>query len=144
MREYIVNLTNNLIGKHGFDLMFDSMKSRAQTPEYKEKFVELVHITIGSRDVREMSPETLGKVMCSFEGSELPAVTPSLFFGYPDEFLRNAVSRFLSYSIRYRLEVAHGYIHGRIPPYMSKNLGPQKLPDSGFKKVINDLAARRK
>jgi hypothetical protein len=117
MRTYIVNLTNNLIGNHGFDLVFQSMKSEAKNAEWKEGFVNLVLVTISSREIREMSPETLGRVVCDFEGFELPCYQPSGYFGNPDQYLRNVVSSMLAWSIRYRLDDAVRKSHDKIPPY---------------------------
>jgi len=142
MREYIVNLTNNLIGKHGFDLMFNSMKTRDLADGWEGIFVKLICDTISSRDVREMSPETLGKVMCSLEGSELPAYNPGLYFGKPDQYLRGIVSSFLAWQIRYRLDASALERHSKIPPYVSKNT-VAKVHDSGFKAIIDGLAGKR-
>ena len=134
MRQYIVNLTNNLIGKHGFDLMFRHMGTDAVNKlGWKEGFVRLVNMTISAREVRKMSPETLGKVVCSFEQSEIPCNTPAFFFGEPDQFLRNTVSHFLAWSIRYRLDESVRAHHGRIPAYVSKR-APGREIDPGFKK----------
>lgn len=118
MRLYIVNLTNYLIGKHGFDLMFGNMKARAKSaPRWKQEFVSWVHVTISSKDVREMSPETLGKVMCSFEGCELLGIRPASFLGEPGECLRDLVSLFLAQSIRYRLDNDVRRHLPDVPPY---------------------------
>jgi len=142
MREYIVNLTNNLIGKHGFDLVFESMRTRDLADGWEGIFVKLVCDTISSRDVRGWSPETLGKVLCSLEGSELPAYNPGLYFGRPDQYLRDVVSSFLAWQIRYRLDAAVLERHSKIPPYASKNTAA-KVQDSGFKAVIDGLAGKR-
>ena len=117
MKKYIVNLTNNLIGKHGFDLMFKSMNDQDFADGWQSRFVKLVRDTIGSRDVREMSPETLGKVICSLEGSELPAFNPGLYFGKLEQYLRDIVSSFLAWSICYRLDSDALKRHDKIPPY---------------------------
>ena len=128
MREYIVNLTNNLIGKHGFDLVYESMKGRGDILGVKEEFVRLVNITIGSNDVRSMSPETLGKIVCSLEGSELPGYNPGLFMGDPAEFLRGITSSFLAWSIRYRLDPDALARHSKIPPYKKDLSDPRFGP----------------
>lgn len=120
MRQYIVNLTNNLIGTHGFDLVFESMKAQKKTVEWKEEFVHLVLVTIGSREVRAMSPETLGKVICSMMELELPAYTPGHFFGKPEQYLRDIASSMLAWSIRYRLDEGSRKYHGMVPAYVVK------------------------
>jgi len=123
MREYIVNLTNDLIGKHGLDLVFETMKERAgkaKADAWKEEFVNLVRAQISSRSIREMSPETLGKVVCSLEEDELPCYNPGLFFGKPDQYLRDIVSSFLAWSIRYRLDEEARKRHGKIPAYQGR------------------------
>jgi len=120
MKEYIVNLTNDLIGRHGLDLVFETMKQRASqtnTDAWKEEFVYLVRAQISSRSIRKMSSETLGKVICSLEGSELPAFNPGLYFGEPEQYLRDIVSSFLAWSIRYRLDSDALKRHDKIPPY---------------------------
>jgi len=144
MREYIVNLTNNLIGKHGFDLMFNSMKAENLAEGWQEIFAKLVRSTISPRDVRKMSPETLGKVMCSFEEDELPSCyNPGLFFGKPDQYLKNIVSYFLAWSIRCRLEVTDGAEHGKIPAYVSKNT-PQRKPFAWYYAATAGLSSSQK
>ncbi len=105
--------------------MFRSMKAEKGTEieaedGWKEEFVRLVNLTISAREIREWSPETLGKVICSLEGHELPCYSPASFFGKPDQYLRNIVSSMLAWSIRYRLEVADGTEHGKVPAYVSK------------------------
>ena len=127
MRTYIKNLTDNLIGKHGFDLVFDSMRNSAaargwKESSWKEQFVEFVHLTINAQDIRAMSDETLGKVFCSIEESDIPAVSLN-FFGNPERFLRDSISRLLAYTIRYRIDAARGQKQGKIPPYLSSSTG---------------------
>lgn len=123
MREYIVNLTNNLIGKHGFDLMFESMKARAKQDkegsDWEREFVRWVAVTISSGDVREMSPKTLGKIVCSVEDHERPChYQPPSFYGCtPDQYLRSLASSFLAWSILYRF-IPHILVrNSEIPPY---------------------------
>lgn len=121
MREYIVNLTNQLIGKHGFDLMFDSIKSSAaqkgwDESSWKEHFETIVRTTISSRDIREMSHETLGKVMCAIEEHDIPCINLE-FYGKPEQFLRNSISLLLAYVIRYRIEAGRGQEQRLIPAY---------------------------
>ena len=123
MKEYIVNLTNNLIGTYRFDRMFQNMKTAKEISvevhdDWKEEFVRLVTLTLSTDiGVNEMSPETLGKIVCSMEGGELPCYQPAEYFGKPDQYLRNIVSSMLAWSIRYRLDGDALKRHDKIPPY---------------------------
>ena len=155
MREYIVNLTNNLIGKHGFDLMFESMKAQGFADGWQSKFVKFVCDTISSRDVRTWSPETLGKVMCSLDGNELPCINPGLYFGKPEQTLRDFVSNFLAWSICYRLDASALERHNKIPAYAAnktankivcpkcggsvKNIGKTDFRSTESKTFLTDL-----
>ena len=125
MREYIVNLTNNLIGTYGFHRMFQKMKDEEGTEieardGWKEEFVRLVSLTLTTDEVRNMSPETLGKIVCSMEGGELPCYQPAGYFGKPDQYLRNVVSSMLAWSIRYRLDEDACKRHSKMPPYSER------------------------
>lgn len=70
MRTYIINLTNQLIGKHAFDRL-DRMNC--------DQFIFHVKSVLELVDVHDMKPETLGKVMCSFEHGDVPTSKEGLF-----------------------------------------------------------------
>jgi len=102
MRPYIVNLTDNLIGKYRLDDVFKRMGDR-------DEFLEHVRFDLESIDVKDMKPETLGKIMCSFEVGDVAAVKRELFqevsfAGDCGEMLRELVALCLAYVIRERLE----------------------------------------
>ena len=143
MKEYIVNLTNNLIGKHGFDLIFESMK--ATNPSgHTQQFFKLVHMTIGSNDVRDMSPETLGKVICSIDGDEIPIMYPAEYAGNPDGYLRSAVSKFLAWSILYRFDSVALKRHTRIPAYfLLAGKANTKTVSPEFRGLVDKLVEER-
>jgi hypothetical protein len=134
MKQYIVNLTNNLIGKNVYDAIFYRINNL-------EKFVEHVKTDLEAGDVRAMSPTKLGEIMCSFETGDVMASKKELFNGVHfsgdcEELLRELVSLCLAYAIRDRLSEEHlpgiPKWEGRIPGFQA-----------GAKKVIDDLVARR-
>jgi len=97
MRPYIVNLTNNLIGSNRY---YDLVSRFAD----KYSFIKHVALDLGSGDVKDMSPETLGKIMCSFEVGDVLASRRELFqsthfCGDCDDFLRQLVALCLAYAI---------------------------------------------
>lgn len=134
MKQYIVNLTNHLIGKNGYDATFYRIGNL-------EKFVEHVKTDLEAGDVRAMSPAKLGEIMCSFEIGDVMAGKEELFNGVHfsgdcEELLRELVSLCLAYATRDRLseERLPGIPkwEGRIPGFQA-----------GARKVIDDLVARR-
>jgi hypothetical protein len=99
MREYIYNLTNNLIGKHNFVAIWEKMQDR-------KGFLSHVKMELEVSDVSCMKPETLGRVMCSFESGEVVASREELSVGFDgrcDGLLRELVSLCLAYVIRERV-----------------------------------------
>ncbi|MDO8633074.1 MAG: hypothetical protein Q7K38_00790 [Candidatus Wildermuthbacteria bacterium] len=104
MRQYIVNLTDNLIGKNRYDEIVRRIG-------IGNEFVRHVKIDLECGDVRNMSPETLGKIMCSFEVGDVVASQLELFEGVHfsgdcEEMLRELVSLCLAYVIRDRLDTS--------------------------------------
>jgi hypothetical protein len=135
MKQYIVNLTNHLISKNGYDATFYRINNL-------ENFVKHVKTDLEAGDVRAMSPAKLGEIMCSFEIGDVMASKNDLFdnthfSGDSEELLRELVSLCVAYAIRDRLSEKRlpsiPKWEGRIPGFQS-----------GFRKVINDLEAQRR
>ena len=135
MKQYIVNLTNHLIGKNRFDETFSRIGNL-------DKFVEHVKTDLEAGDVRTMSPAKLGEIMCSFEIGDVMAGKKDLFNGVHfsgdcEEMLRELVSLCLAFAIRDRLseERLSGIPRweGRVPGFQA-----------GFRNIIDDLAAKRR
>lgn len=102
MNPYIVNLTNNLIGRHHYDEIFNRT-------EDLEDFVRHVKTDLEANDVGVMSPPKLGEIMCSFEIGDVMVSKAGLFSsvhfsGNCEELLRELVSLCLAYAIRDRLD----------------------------------------
>jgi RNA recognition motif-containing protein len=99
MREYVKNLTNNLIGKHRFD---------AARRTHSNGFIPFVYVTLMTNDVGEMSHETLGKVMCGIGLEDLSgrSLVDEIHFvdGGCEELLRVLVSWALAHVIQNRLD----------------------------------------
>ena len=134
MKQYLVNLTNHLIGKNGYDATF----YRIGNPD---KFVEHVKTDLEAIDVQAMSPAKLGEIMCSFEIGDVMASKNDLFNGVHfsgncEEMLRELVSLCLAYAIRDRLSEERlpniPRWEGRIPGFQA-----------GFRDIIDGLAAKR-
>jgi len=135
MRQYIVNLTNHLIAKNRYDEVFYKIGN-------PDEFVQHVKFDLDSGDVRTMNLDTLGKIMGSFEIGDVMASKKDLFnnvsfSGDCEEMLRELVSLCLAFAIRDRLD---DHSPTGVPPWEGRIPGFQ----SGVKKVIDDLATRRK
>jgi hypothetical protein len=101
MRPYIVNLTNNLIGKHDYDRLSKRMD--------RLNFFEHVKDGLEVHDVEEMTPETLGRILCSLEIGDVMASKAEMlnglhFSGDCEDMLRGLVATCLAYAIAGRLE----------------------------------------
>lgn len=106
MREYIKNLTNNLIGNHSFD------EVSKITPDRDQFLSHVFHILLVG-EVSEMTPETLGKIMGSFDAWEVMTGKQEIskyatFAGDSLDFLREIVALFLAVVIRDRLNAGRG------------------------------------
>ena len=102
MREYIVNLTNNLIRKNRYDELFTRMNNPSE-------FLTHVTFELESQDVHAMNPEKLGAIICSLEIGDVMAGKQELlgslnFSGDCEETLRQFVALCLAYVIRERLD----------------------------------------
>ena len=102
MREYIVNLTNNLIRKNRYDELFTKMNNPGE-------FLAHVTFELESQDIHAMNPEKLGTIMCSLETGDVMAGKKELlgalnFSGDCEETLRQFVALCLAYVIRERLD----------------------------------------
>ncbi len=102
MRKYIQDLTDNLIGKNRYDDLLRRIKD-------KVKFVEHVKLDLESGDIQKMTPETLGKIMCSLElgdvmASKVEILKKVVFGGDCNLMLRELVSQCLAFVIRDRLD----------------------------------------
>ncbi len=108
MREYLVNLTNALIGKHRFDAA-DAIFTREEMFAYTKGCLEV-------EEISKMNPETLGHIMASFELGDLMVSKQELFsslhFGGDGEALfKELVATCLAHAIviRFHAEEAAGY-----------------------------------
>lgn len=128
MREYIVNLTNNLIRKNRYDELFTKMNNPSE-------FLTHVTLELESLDVHDMNPEKLGIIMCSFETGDVMAGKQELlgslnFSGDCEETLRQFVALCLAFVIRERLDphpaspsvVPYNTARGKSNGHMIRNL----------------------
>ena len=100
MRKYIVNLTSHLIRTNHYDEIFDEIGNQ-------NEFIRHIKFDLLCGDVRKMSAETLGKIMCSFEIGDVIADKNDLFNGVSfggncEEMLRELVCLCLAYAIYQR------------------------------------------
>ncbi len=117
MREYIVNLTDNLIRKNNYAMSFDLMAGRLSgTIEKNEKvFILFVTVDLLTKDIRTMNPETLGRIMG--ELVSLPVSNAELFDGLSDDhsgtsLLMQLTAKCLAFTIYHRLDAT---ISGVVP-----------------------------
>lgn len=98
MTQYIVNLTNNLIRKNRYN----------HTHPFRENFIKDVAKDLLITDIMDMSPETLGKILCSIQTGEVLSTKEELF-GYVhfngncEDTLRELVACCLAHVIQERL-----------------------------------------
>jgi len=118
MRAYIANLTDNLIGEHRLEQMFYGSSSSGEFLKVIDPL--LLHA------VQHWSPETLGKVIASVEQLECPSLDIA-FMTDTVRYLRTLAAKLLARSILYRLEVACGKNHGKVPAYRLRSEWP-RLP----------------
>lgn len=135
MRQYIVNLTNNLIGKNRYDEIFYRIGN-------SDKFVEHVKTDLEAGDVRTMSPAKLGEIMCSFEIGDVTASKEDLFCGVDfggdcEGMLREIVSLCLAYVIRYRLDPLSD-----CPEFARWRVKKDWSPGTLAKEAMDDAVAR--
>lgn len=134
MNQYIVNLTDNLIGRHRLDERFRRTS--------KSSFVTQVTDILEFDDVKKMNPETLGRVLCSLETGDVAAGKSDLFSrlhfsGDPGETLRELVSICLAYVIHSRLDP--GMQESQIPRYKSTRNHQRQVREFG-EKPTSDIA----
>lgn len=101
MREYIVNLTNNLIGNNHLDDLLKILGMR-------NRFIERVAIALEVDELAKMNGETIGRIMDSLEAGDIPASKAELllglhFTGDGGILLRELAARCLAYAIYGRL-----------------------------------------
>ena len=121
MRQYILNLTNHLIGKYDFD----ELKQWISISDVmRQTFFDQVYTTLSVRDVADMNPETLGKILCSLQPGDVQTDhlgRESNFAGGCERLLRDIVARALAYVIRDRLDdKLGGGTRGGVPQYKKK------------------------
>jgi hypothetical protein len=102
VKQYIVNLTNEIIGRHGLDEVFERF------PQDKVTFIQQISPSIEVHHVRKMNPETLGRILCSLEVGDVMASRKELseriyFAGDCEDLLRSLVVTCLAYAITERL-----------------------------------------
>lgn len=136
MRQYIINLTDHLIGRYNLEQAFGRRKD-------KETFIEDVKFVLDVDAVGEMTGQRLGHIMSSFEVGDVPATQAELmryvsFAGDCDGFLRQIVSTSLAYTIEARLshdESVPAYASRRVKmrtggiPDASRYQTPEDTPD---------------
>lgn len=127
MREYIVNLTNNLIGEHQFDSMMANLTNEGE-------FILQASRELLIQNVSRMSPETLGRILCELDGAD---INPGVHFELSvnkkcERSMRILVSGLLAQSIYNRLS-------GRIPFGYTRRgtVSPE------FKALIGQFVQRR-
>lgn len=101
MKPYIKNLTTELIRKGRYDLFYDHTPGQAE-------FRNFVSDDLECGAVRDMTPETLGRIMCAFETGDIAATKEQIFSqvhfaGNPGDMFREMVALMLAYVIWERL-----------------------------------------
>jgi hypothetical protein len=104
MKKYIVDLTNTIIRENHLDHMFDRCKAENSKPE---TFLSITQMLVET-SIRDMRPETHGKILGSLEIGELWVKPDELrnnlrFFGDAKAMLRDLTAWALTYVIRDRL-----------------------------------------
>ena len=154
MRKYIVDLTNNLIGKHRSDPMYDWMiNGDAKIPEGSnpwEQFTSHVTIDLLMTDIKAMKPHTLGEIMCSFEHSDVLTKHPGkevCFGGDAEGMFREIVALCLACVIRDRLDPRRpDFIPAyRIKPVKNWQLEIERdVPYTTREQILAEIEKRKK
>ncbi len=136
MREYIKNLTDNLIGKNRYDEV--DLKMRGQQG-YPGNLVDHVKVDLEAGDIQDMNPETLGKIMANLEIGDVMASRKELFdnlhfSGNCEDLLRELVALCLAFVVRDRLDPSQRLI----PTY--RNSSPQRDTVRGGNILVIDRA----
>ncbi len=108
---YLKNLTDHLIRKHRYDKVHQNLL----TPDQSRSFIKE---SLGAQVVNEMSPKTLGEIMCSFEIGDIMSAHPGKevsFSGDCESMLRELVALCLAYLIVDRL---NGTCASKMPEYV--------------------------
>lgn len=131
-RKYIVNLTNHLIGRNRYDEAF----IRIGDPY---KFMDYVELDLVHDEVKVMSPERLGIIMCAFSNYDVRMTKADLasqisYSGDVADMLRQIVAVCLSRVIRDRIDPACPPIN--LPKWTGR-LGGFQL---GFRTAIDLIA----
>lgn len=105
MREYIINLTNDIIRAHHFHNLLRNMQ-RGNPPDV---IVDRIQEELERTEVLHMRPVTLGKILGSLEIGDVMATKeqllhPLCFGGDMENLLRQLVARSLAFVIRDRLD----------------------------------------
>ena len=113
MTKYIVNLTNNLIGKNRLHVMAKRFANE------RGGFLAFTMATLVNHDIKDMKPETLGRVMCELEVGDVLASKQYLcqaihFGGDCGDMLRELVAICLAHAILERLDEN---CNSMAPPY---------------------------
>lgn len=145
MKQYIKNLTNQIIGEHNLGELYDQIHFVMPEEYAKRSFIQEAYARIRCVNVNVMSHETLGSAFCSLEkddycekdkvfeiegGSEKPA-----------DIVRKNLSVLLARAVYFRFRAGEGkYLHTEA--YFSPK-AMQKIERSGVKKLVDDLVVRR-
>jgi hypothetical protein len=109
MRKYIKDLTDNLISNNRYDMIAERLIAEGNVA----LFIAHIKLDLEACDVAKMRPETLGKIMASFEVGDVMTsredLFESLYFGGDCEsLLRQSVALCLAHVIRDRLNPDSG------------------------------------
>ena len=99
MRPYIQNLTDYLIGKNKFDELVKQVTAT-------DLFVSQVKSSLWNDEISIMRPDTLGRIMCSFELGDVQCRNPGHEIGFSGDcemMLRELVAVCLAWTIWARL-----------------------------------------
>lgn len=119
MNKYVVSLTNNFIGAFHFDEAYKLMPLEVFMTFAKQ-------CLLGASELRDMSDETLGKLMCSFEAGDMRTTKAELFRsvdfdGTSREMVREMAAFYLACAIIERLNEHRSEC---VPPYRRRGGNP--------------------
>lgn len=107
MRKYIVHLTNDLIGKNRLDEVVKRLRASGGEDAHPDVVFDHVALMLEVSDIQIMNPETLGKILCSFDSGDVTAKNPFReigFSGHVKPSLQQLVARCLTSVILDRLD----------------------------------------
>jgi hypothetical protein len=145
MKEYIKNLTNQIIGDNNLGVLYDQVHSALDEEQAKAKFIAIACASIHENNVCYMLSDALGRAFCSLRKADY-CEEGKVFnieggFHDPASIARKNLPVLLARAVYYRFRAGEGNYHHTEPYFSPKAM--ERIERSGAKKIVDQLVARR-